>query len=226
VLKIDLHVHTGYSKDSLMKISKLLRTAEKKGLNALAITDHNEIAGALALKEISEKIKIIVGEEIRTREGEVTGLFLKERIPPGLPVAETIDLIKNQKGLVYIPHPFDRLRSSAIDGKALEKVIREVDIIEVFNSRNVFVKDNDKAVDLAQKYNLIAAVGSDAHTTWEVGKSYVELEDFHGPEDFLENLKKARLVSSRSSILVHGYTKAIKILGGLVDGGKPDKEIS
>ncbi len=223
--KIDLHIHTNYSKDCLMSISKLMRVIEKKGLNTVAITDHNEIEGALALKYMSKSFKVIIGEEIMTDSGEIIALFLKEKISPGLSVSKTVEIIKSQNGLVYIPHPFDSLRSSAIKEDALTSIISQLDIIEVFNSRNVFIKDNDKAVAFARKHNVLSAVGSDAHTYWEVGNSYLEMKDFNGSKEFLENLNEAKLVKQRSNPLVHACTKIIKFFGGFY-GEKANKEVS
>lgn len=226
MLRIDLHVHTCYSRDCRLSISRLIKTVKKSKLNGLAITDHNQIKGALMVKKQEKSLKIIVGEEIMTENGEIIGLFLQERIPPGLSLTETIARIKKQNGLVYVPHPFDRLRSSAIGEENLDNIIEQIDILEIFNSRNVFLKDNEKAINYSRNYELIPGVGSDAHTSYEVGNSYVEIKDFSNSEDFLQKLKNACLIRQRSNILVHGYTKFIKLFGGLVDGTKSDQEVS
>jgi len=211
MLNMDMHVHTFYSKDSRMKFKKLEKAAIKKGIDVLIITDHNRIDGALKFKNYTKKINVIIGEEIMITKGEIIGLFLNEKISPGLPPKETIEKIKEQDGLVYIPHPFDRLRSSAIKERILYDIIKDIDIIEVFNSRNVFKKDNEKALKFANKHNIIKGVGSDSHTRWEVGHSYVEIKNFDNAEEFLINLNYSSLITKKSSILVHFITKYIKI---------------
>ena len=137
MLKVDTHIHTCFSKDSEMSLEALYQKCLKTGLNCIAITDHNTIEVALLFKSIAS-FKVIVGEEINTTQGEVTGLFLKERIPPGLKALETVNNIKSQGGLVSIPHPFDIFRSSVIKLDALHEILPYVDIIEGFNARNTF----------------------------------------------------------------------------------------
>lgn len=143
-------------------------------------------------------------------------MFLNKKISPGLSPEETIEKIKEQAGLVYIPHPFDRLRSSAIKEEILNKIISDIDIIEVFNSRNLFKKDNDKALSFANEHNILKGVGSDSHTKWEVGQSYLEIENFKDAEEFIINMNNSTLKTKKSSILVHFITKFIKILGGVL----------
>lgn len=213
MLNLDMHVHTYYSKDSRMKFKNLENAAIKNGIDVLIITDHNRIDGALKFKHYSEKIDVIIGEEIMTTKGEIIGLFLNKHISPGLSPKETIAKIREQDGLVYIPHPFDRLRSSAIKEEILYDIISEIDIIEVFNSRNVFKKDNDKALKFANEYNILKGIGSDSHTKYEVGQSYVEIENFNNTKEFLININNSTLKANKSSILVHFITKYIKIFG-------------
>ncbi|MFW6281753.1 MAG: PHP domain-containing protein [bacterium] len=211
MLNVDMHVHTCYSKDSRMKFESLEEAAVNNGIDVLIITDHNRIDGALKFKDYSENIEVIIGEEIMTNKGEIIGLFLNKSISPGLSPEETIIKIKEQDGLIYIPHPFDCLRSSAIKEEALYNIISDIDIIEVFNSRNVFKKDNDKALSFANEYNILKGVGSDSHTKWEVGQSYIEIENFKDAEEFIINMSNSTLITKKSSILVHFITKFIKI---------------
>lgn len=213
MLNMDMHVHTFYSKDSRMKFKSLEEAAVNNGIDVLIITDHNRIDGAIKFKDYSEKIEVIIGEEIMTNKGEIIGLFLNKNISPGLSPMETIEKIKEQGGLIYIPHPFDRLRSSAIKEEILYNIISDIDIIEVFNSRNVFKKDNDKALLFANEHNILKGVGSDSHTKWEVGQSYIEIENFKDAEEFLINMSNSTLKTKKSSILVHFITKFIKIFG-------------
>lgn len=213
MLNLDMHVHTYYSKDSRMNFKNLEKAAIKNGIDVLIITDHNRIDGALKFKHYSEKIDVIIGEEIMTTRGEIIGLFLNKHISPGLSPKETIAKIREQDGLVYIPHPFDRLRSSALKEEVLYDITSDIDIIEVFNSRNVFKKDNNKALKFANEHNILKGVGSDSHTRFEVGKSYVEIDNFNDAEEFLINMDNSTLKTKKSSILVHFITKYIKIFG-------------
>ena len=210
MLKIDMHVHTHYSRDGFMSEYAIVAACQKKDLSGVAVTDHNTIKGALDLKKIAP-FKVIIGEEIKTQEGEIMGYFLHEEIPPLLPLGETIRIIRAQGGLVGIPHPFGSLRRSKIKQEALERIIDQVDIIEVFNSRNIFAKDNQLAAAFAQKHRLASVAGSDAHISCEVGKSYIEIGDFNDPRHFLNNLKSARLVTKKSGLWVHAVTKWVKL---------------
>jgi len=210
MLKIDMHVHTHHSRDGFMSEEAIIAACQKKDLSGVAITDHNTLKGALDLKKMS-LFKIIVGEEIQTQEGEITGYFLHEEISPHLPLEETIKIIRAQGGLVGIPHPFGSFRRSKIRQEALERIIDQIDIIEVFNSRNIFAKDNQLAVAFAQKHRLVSVAGSDAHISDEIGKAYIEIEDFNDPKHFLNNLKSAKLVTKKSGLWVHAVTKWIKL---------------
>ena len=210
-INIDLHVHTNHSMCAILKPTEIEDLALKRGLDAIAITDHNTIDGALEVKKYSKKIKIIIGEEIKTNQGEVLGYFLKERIPPFFSPEETIKEIRNQGGLVSIPHPFDLLRSSRIDSAILEKVLPELDMIEVFNSRDILLGQNSELIEKAFQIGIIPVVGSDAHLSIEMGKSYITMQDFDGPENFLKNLKGMIPVKRKSPFWVHLVTKALKL---------------
>ena len=135
-MKIDTHFHTIFSYDSFNTLSQTVRACQKKGIECVAVTDHNEIEGALQLQTIAP-FQVIIGEEIKTREGEIVGLFLKERINPAMSLAETISAIRSQDGLVYLPHPHKMIED------ILEEHIDKIDIVEIFNGRN-----------LKQEYNL------------------------------------------------------------------------
>lgn len=192
---MEMHLHTQYSLDSHLKLDPIIKVCEKRGINAIVVTDHGTIEGAARLKEKIEKqnakIKIITGEEIFTTKGEIIGLFLKERIPYSLSPIETIRRIKKQGGLVYIPHPFIPLMPNCL-GEELHRFPKEIDIIEVFNARAMFGVGTKKARRFARDNKIITAVGSDAHTHFEIGNASMELEDFNGPQEFLRNLIKAR----------------------------------
>lgn len=214
-MKVDLHIHTLYSGDCLTPLDKVLACALKRGLDCMAITDHNEIEGALRLQEKSP-IKIIVGEEIRTNRGEITGYFLKERIKPGLSPARTVEEIRKQGGLVCIPHPFDRLRSSRLDLAALLEIEQEIDMVEVFNARNVYAADNEKARSYAVDMGKMFAVGTDAHWPWEIGRSWMDIGDFTDAASFKAAFAAVPVGFSgecrKSGLLVHVGTKTLKLL--------------
>ena len=201
-LKADLHVHTYYSPHALTSPDRLVEVCQAQGINCIAVTEHDSIRGALAIRELCP-FKVIVGEEIRTVDGEIIGLFLKEEVPARLSVEETVRRIKEQGGLVSVPHPFDRLRRKSLSEEALLRIVDQVDIIETFNARISFPSDNERARRFAQKHALLAAAVSDAHTPGELGSSYVEIPDFDGPERFLDSLKEAKLVGRAASPMVH-----------------------
>lgn len=200
-LRADLHIHTHFSADAITSPRRLVQECRRRGLNCLAVTDHNTIRGALAVRELAD-FPVIVGEEIRTRAGEMIGLFLTEEIPPGLSPQETIERVKAQGGLVGIPHPYDRLRS-ALSHQEMARLADQIDFIEAMNARITFPGDNGRASRFAREHALPVSAGSDAHSPWEVGRCYVEIRPFQGPEDFLVALQGARLGGGLSSPLVH-----------------------
>jgi hypothetical protein len=175
------------------------------GINCLAITDHNSISGALETKRIAP-FKVIVGEEILTNSGEIIGYFLTEEIPPHLSPEETVKRIKAQGGLVCIPHPCDSLRpQSRLQRRALERIMPQVDLVEVSNSRTLLLRDLTRARQLAQGHGLPGTAGSDAHVVQEVGRSYIELPEFNDAEQFRKALAQGRITGNRTSILIHFY---------------------
>ena len=213
-VKVDLHVHTRYSPDSLTRPRESIRWAQRRGLDALAITDHNTVEAALLVAEDSP-ILVIVGEEILTQSGEIIGLFLREEIASGQSVEETVRCIKDQGGLVYVPHPMDRLRNSALDLEALVRVIEHVDVVEVLNARVTFSVDNRLAASLARAYDCAQGAGSDAHQAFEVGTAFVEMPPFHDAVTFMRGLRHGRVHGRISSPLVHigsTYAKVAKEL--------------
>jgi predicted metal-dependent phosphoesterase TrpH len=201
LLRADLHTHTYYSPDALSSPGRFVSACLDRGIDCVAITDHNTIAGARLMERLCP-FKVIVGEEIRTQEGEVIGLFLREEVPPGLTLEETVRRIKEQGGLVMVPHPFDRFRKG-VGQEGLERILPYVDLIEVFNARTIMAADNKAAQRFAEAHGLPGVSVSDAHSPWEVGRSMVELPHFDGPESFLEALKDARLIARPSTPMVH-----------------------
>lgn len=215
MLKADLHVHTEYSPDCLTSLDKVISSSVKRGLGCIAITDHNEIKGALLLQE-KAPFKVIIGEEIRTDMGEIIGYYLTKRIKPGLSPAETVSEIREQGGLVCIPHPFDRLRRSRLSCEALKQIEKDIDIVEVFNSRNVYAVDNAKAGEYALARGAMVSVGSDAHWPWEIGRTYMDIADFSDAGTFREALLAVSPVFTgrlkKSGLLVHVGTKSLKLI--------------
>ena len=199
MIRADLHVHTEYSPDSSSRLSDIIKHCASSGINCLAVTDHNAIEGAIELKKTAP-FKVIVGEEILTSSGEIIGLFLTEFIPPYLSAEETVRRIKDQRGLVLIPHPFDRyFRPAAIERDALESIVSDIDIIEVFNSHTVIRSDMKQALKFARKHNLLGSAGSDAHLVGEIGNAYIEMPDFSGPDEFKKSLAKGKLKGQMAS---------------------------
>jgi hypothetical protein len=209
VIDVDLHMHTDHSYDCATPVEVLLAEARARGLGAIAITDHNEVSGAHEARAKADGIKVIVAEEVKTAEqGEVIGLFIEEKIPRGLTLEETIAEIKRQGGLVYVPHPFDRLHSVP-DYEHLLPVLDQIDAIEVFNPRVAISEFNDEAVRFAAKYRIPAGAGSDAHVPQGLGSVRIRMRDFDGPEEFLQSLREADIVRNPASLL---YVQALKFL--------------
>jgi glycosyltransferase involved in cell wall biosynthesis len=209
LIDVDLHMHTDHSYDCATPVEVLLAEARMRGLGAIAVTDHNEISGALEARAKANGIKVIVGEEVKTAEqGEVIGLFLEEKIPRGLTLQATIAEIRRQGGIVYVPHPFDRLHSVP-DYEHLLAVLDEIDAVEVFNPRVAISEFNEEAVRFAAKYRIPAGAGSDAHVPQGLGSVRIRMRDFSGPEEFLESLRAADIVRNPASLL---YVQALKFL--------------
>ena len=213
LIDVDLHMHTDHSSDCATPVEVLLATAREQGLGAIAVTDHNEISGALEARDQAADfdIRLIVGEEVKTaHQGEVIGLFIEEKIPRGLSLQETIAEIKRQGGLVYVPHPFDRLHTVP-DYEHLLDVLDDIDLIEVFNPRVAIREFNEEAIRFATKYRIPAGAGSDSHVPQGLGSVRVRMRDFEGPQEFLESLHDADIIGSYSSL---GYVQvqAIKFL--------------
>ncbi len=208
-IDVDLHMHTDHSYDCATPVEVLLATAKARGLGAIAVTDHNEISGALEAQAKASGIKVIVGEEVKTADqGEVIGLFLSERIPKGMTLQETIAEIKRQGGIVYVPHPFDRMHAVP-DYEHLMTVLDDVDAIEVFNPRVAIHEFNAEAARFAAKYRIPAGAGSDAHVAQGLGSVRIRMPDFDGPQEFLEALREADIVRTPASLL---YVQALKFL--------------
>jgi Glycosyltransferase Family 4/PHP-associated len=205
----DLHLHTNWSHDCSIGVDELLGHAEAQGLGAIAVTDHNVFGGALEAVERARDRRLVVipGEEVKTADqGEVIGLFLREEIPRGMSFGETIAAIRAQGGLVYLPHPFDRLHAIP-EPATLHRHLAEIDVLEVYNARLLFEAYNQEALRFARKYNLRPGAGSDAHVLAGVGTGAVRMRRFGDPEEFLVSLHDAEVLRRPKSLV---YLQSLK----------------
>ncbi len=204
----DLHMHTEFSHDCSVPVPDLLDEAKRLGLGAIAITDHNVFAGAELAVELAvdRELTVIPGEEMKTERGEVIGLFIQERIPAGLSMEDTIAAIRDQGGLVYLPHPFDRMHSIARP-ETVHRLLGEIDVLEVYNARLLFDAYNDEALRFARKYNMLMGAGSDAHVLQGLGTGIVRMRAFADAEEFLVSLGSAEIVRRPKSLL---YLQGLK----------------
>ena len=209
LIDVDLHMHTDHSPDCATPVDVLLETAKARGLGAIAITDHNVISGAHEARDRANGIKVIVAEEVKTADqGEVIGLFIEDHIPRGMTLEETIAEIHRQGGLVYVPHPFDRMHAVP-DYEHLLNVVEDVDAIEVFNARVAVKSFNEEAVKFARKYRIPGGAGSDSHVAQGLGSVRIRMRDFDGPEEFLESLREADIIRKPKSLV---YVQTLKFL--------------
>ena len=205
----DLHTHTSWSHDCRIDVAELLDHAELEGLGAIAVTDHNVFGGAQEAVELARArdLLVIPGEEIKTAgQGEVIGLFLSEEIPRGLTFEDTMAAIRAQGGLVYLPHPFDRLHAIP-DAPTLQRHLADIDVFEVYNARLLFEAYNDEALRFATKYNLTMGAGSDAHVLQGLGTGALRMRAFDGPEEFLVSLHTAQVLRRPKSLV---YLQSLK----------------
>jgi len=196
MLRVDLHLHSHYSHDGKSSLEELIARTRESNLDRIALTDHNTVEGALALARIAPELAI-AGEEIKTVEGEVIGLFITRRVPPFLTPEEAMDLIHGMGGLTYIPHPLDRRRANFLPERVVHLANR-IDIIETYNPW-CDASANQAAAQLAEDLGKVAATGSDSHSAEELGRSWMEMDEYAGVEDFLEKLRYARHVVTASS---------------------------
>ena len=214
---VDLHCHTSASFDSLASPEAVVRAATRRGLTHLAITDHDRIDGALRARDAApDGLTVIVGEEVRTADGDLIAVFLERAVAPGRPVQETIAAVREQGGLVGIPHPFDRFRGSMLRDPRLEAMGRLVDWVEAHNARVVGGTGNERAAEFAREMELPGIAVSDAHSTLEVGVAYTVLEgDPSTPAGLLAALAElvsTGLVPGRASYFVRTFTPIAKVV--------------
>jgi predicted metal-dependent phosphoesterase TrpH len=203
----DLHMHTSWSHDCAVEVDELLEAAREQGLGAIAVTDHNVFGGAQEALARATDLVVIPGEEVKTdAQGEVIGLFLSQEIEAGMPFADTLAAIREQGGLVYLPHPFDRMHSIP-DPATLHRHLGEIDVFEVYNARLLFEGYNDEALRFARKYGLTMGAGSDAHVVQGLGTGSLRMRAFHDPEEFLISLRSAEVLRRPRSLL---YLQSLK----------------
>ena len=209
LIRADLHNHTHFSPDSILSPEYLLRRARERSIDVIAVTDHNTVRGGLVVHELAAReypeIRVVVGEEVRTREGEMLGLFLTEDVPRDLSAAETVERIKAQGGLAGAPHPFDSFRSG-LAGR-MEEVADQLDFVEGLNARMIFRRHNTEARKFARAHSLPLSAASDAHSPREIVRAYVRMPDFSTPAEFLESLRAGKLVGRLSSPFIHWISR-------------------
>jgi len=211
----DFHVHTVHSPDSVITFPLLVEACRRNGVDAVAVMDHDVIEGAFEFESRSLEMKaagewaprILVGEEVRTAQGEICGLFLREWVPNGLSAEETMTSIRSQGGLVYVPHPFDILKLKRLKARELVELRDLIDIIEVFNGKPRYPRANRLAARFVSRNPFPAAAGSDSHDPTRLGSVRVELEDFTGPRDLLDKLEDARISGHLYSPFASAFTR-------------------
>ncbi|MCJ7745195.1 MAG: PHP domain-containing protein [Actinobacteria bacterium] len=214
-MRVDFHVHTVYSRDSVITFPALVEACREKGIDAVAVMDHDVIEGALEFASRSDELRaagervprVLVGEEVRSTGGEICGLFISERIPDHLEPRKTMELIKEQGGLVYVPHPFDLLKLKRLRARELLELEELIDILEAFNGKPRFPGANMLARRFLARNHFHRAAGSDAHEPVHLGAASVELEGFSGPGDLLEKLDAGSISGSLYSPLASAYIR-------------------
>ncbi len=206
-LKTVLHVHTNYSADSNVSPEELVVTAQRQGVDCVAVTDHNVIDGALAVRAAAGGLRVIVGEEITTADGHLLGLFLDQAVPPRLPAEETIERIRDQGGLVFAPHPFACLCDNSL-GRTVQRLAPLLDAVEIHNAQNPFWWEDTRAACFTRRHDLIPYVGADAHVRGYLAASYQMIPDFDGPQSFLAALRQAQFSRGRFGLRYIGVMAA------------------
>lgn len=202
-----MHTHSEYSPDSRTPLAEQAKALVAAGIDVVCATDHNTIEGALRLREIADGLRVIVGEEVSSRDGEIIGLFLEKPIPRDLSGEDTIARIHDQGGVVSVPHPFSRNRLYHMRRDALDRLWPQIDCMEVFNAREAFMADNRRAEAYAKERNIPGAVGSDAHRASEIGRAWIELDEFAGRDDFIEALRTGEVHGRLTGQAIHFATR-------------------
>ena len=202
-----MHTHSEYSPDSRTPLAAQAAALKAAKIDVVCATDHNTIEGALRLREIADGVRVIVGEEISSRDGEIIGLFLEKVVPRDLSGEETIARIHDQGGIVSVPHPFSRNRLYHLRRDALERLWPQIDCIEIFNAREAFAADNKRAEVFAKERHIPGAVGSDAHRVSEIGRAWIEIADFEGRDGFMASLRDGQVHGRLTGSAIHLATR-------------------
>ncbi|MCE5198499.1 MAG: PHP-associated domain-containing protein [Armatimonadota bacterium] len=208
---VALHVHTNFSACSESPVEEIARYCREREIEAIGITDHNDIAGAQNMQHAAPDLTVITGEEISSRDGEIVGLFLKEKISAGMDLRETCLQIKRQGGLVYVPHPFDRFKVHRVRRPYLMGILDLVDIIEVFNAKISLPIYNAQAEKFAKEHGKVGAVGSDSHYVKSIGSAINVMEPFDSPVDFLDKLSRAEFKTGAASLAATWWVRLRKL---------------
>ena len=211
----DFHIHTRFSRDSILTEEKFIAKAIERGLTHVVVTNHNNVEGAIAVRDkvadlgLTDKLTVILGEEVSTSDGEVVGVFLTKTIPRGLSANETADEIHRQGGLVSIPHPFDPFRGSHIKEGPLRNLaeVGKIDMVEVFNCRITLQRHNEEAAEFAARYGIPGIAASDSHSSFEVAMACNVMPAFDTADELKAVLGQNEWHASRSSVLVHMTTR-------------------
>jgi hypothetical protein len=225
LITVELHCHTCYSSDSLMLPSRLLEVCKQRGIDRIAITDHNEFDGAVKSAEIDPD-RVIRGEEIMTTQGELLAYYVEEWIPPNLSPEETIDRLRDQGAVISVAHPYDSIRGGSWREGDLDQILPLIDAIEVFNARTISSSPDKKAENVASAKGMLRTAGSDAHAYFEVGRTVMRLPNFNDAESFRLALASAEIIMRRSSPLVHLFSRYAtfrKALGWKPEGFSPSR---
>ncbi len=217
MFKADLHLHSLYSADCTSPLEQIASRCLQVGINCLAVTDHGTIAGALKLKEIAP-FTVIIAEEVSTTAGDIIGYFLTDGIPSGISAEEAVVRIREQGGIVCIPHPFTHFRSSAMTSERVNILLPYIEVIEIFNSRSTFLGNSEEAKAFAQKHGLLTSAGSDAHTINEIGNAYVEMPEFNDPDSFRQALSQGNIMGHWANPLVHFNSTGARIKKKFISG--------
>jgi predicted metal-dependent phosphoesterase TrpH len=210
MLTVELHSHTYASGDCLMRPADIVRTCARRGIDRLAVTDHDTIAGALEMQALAPEL-VIVGEEVMTSQGELLAYFLREPVPAGLTPVETIGRLRAQGAAISVSHPFDRLRHGAWQANDLAAIIQLVDAIEVFNSRCIYPEDNAQALAFAREHDKLGTVGSDAHSQRELGRAVLKMPRAGTPADLIAGFAAGERVTRLSSPAIHFTSRWAKL---------------
>jgi predicted metal-dependent phosphoesterase TrpH len=211
----DFHIHTRFSRDSLLTEERFIEKAIDRGLTHVAITNHNNVEGAIAVRDkvadlgLADRLFVILGEEVSTADGEVVGLFLQRTIPRGLSANETADEIHRQGGLVSIPHPFDPFRGSHIREGPLRNLaeMRKIDMVEIFNCRVTFQGHNVEAAEFAARYGIPGIAASDSHSSFEVAMASNAMPHFETADELRRSLAENEWHATRSTVFIHLTTR-------------------